>query len=61
MLETVKKAVDYCIEHEVLSEFLSKNRAEAVEMCIFEFDEEKYMKMERENGYQSGYESGQKK
>lgn len=59
--EAVKKAVDYCIEHEVLSEFLSKNRAEAVEMCIFEFDEEKYMEMERNSAYQSGFESGQKK
>ncbi len=59
--EAVEKAVDYCIEHEVLSEFLSKNRAEAVEMCIFEFDEEKYMEMERNSAYQSGFESGQKK
>ncbi len=57
--EAVEKAVDYCIEHEVLSEFLSKNRAEAVEMCIFEFDEEKYMEMERNSAYQSGFESGQ--
>ncbi len=27
-------------------------------MCIFEFNEEKYMKMERENAYQSGLENG---
>lgn len=59
--EAVEKAVDYCIEHEVLSEFLSKNRAEAVEMCIFEFDEEKYMEMERNSAYQSGFENGENK
>ncbi len=29
-------------------------------MCIFEFNEEKYMKMERENAYQDGIESGKK-
>ena len=59
--EAVEKAVDYCIHNGVLSEFLLKNRAEAIEMCIFEFDEEKYMQMERENAYQNGFESGQKK
>lgn len=58
--KAVEKAIDYCIEHEVLSEFLSKNRAEAIELCIFEFNEEKYMKMERENAYQDGIESGKK-
>ncbi len=30
-------------------------------MCIFEFNEEKYMKMERENAYQSGFEEGENK
>ena len=58
--EAVKRAVDYCIHNGVLSEFLSKNRAEAVEMCIFEFDEEKYLKMERDYAYQNGLDEGQK-
>lgn len=28
-------------------------------MCIFEFDEEKYMESEREYAYKSGFEEGQ--
>lgn len=59
--KAVEKAIDYCIKHGVLSDFLSKNRAEAVEMCIFEFNEEKYMEMERENAYQNGFEDGENK
>lgn len=46
--EAVKKAVDYCIMEGILADFLTKNRAEAIEMSIFEFDEEKYIKAERE-------------
>ena len=34
--EAVEKAVDYCIKNGILSDFLSKNRAEAIEVSIFE-------------------------
>ena len=56
--EAVEKAVDYCIKNGILSEFLSKNRAEAVEMSIFEYDEEKHMKSEREWAYNNGLAEG---
>lgn len=46
--EAVEKAVEYCIKNGILEEFLSKNRAEAIAMSIFEYDEEKHMKSERE-------------
>ncbi|MBO5303194.1 MAG: hypothetical protein J6A92_04025 [Lachnospiraceae bacterium] len=39
--EAVEKAVDYCIQNNILADFLKKNRAEAIEMSIFEYDEEK--------------------
>ncbi|MBD5520374.1 MAG: hypothetical protein HDR03_04000 [Lachnospiraceae bacterium] len=56
--EAVEKAVDYCIKNGILSEFLSKNRSEAIEMSIFEYDEEKHMKSEREWAYNNGHEAG---
>ena len=59
--EAVEKAVDYCIENNILADFLSKNRAEAVDMCIFEFNEEKFLKSEREWSYNNGREEGIKK
>ena len=56
--EAVEKAVDYCIKNGILSDFLSKNRAEAIEVSIFEYDEEKHMKSEREWAYNNGHEDG---
>lgn len=58
--EAVENAVDYCIEHDILADFLSKNRMEAVDMCIFEFNEEKFLKSEREWSYNSGREEARK-
>lgn len=54
--KAVEKAVSYCIGNGILSDFLSKNRAEAIAMSIFEYDEEKHMKNEREEGREEGRE-----
>lgn len=48
--EGVEEAVDYCIREGILRDFLSKNRAEAVAVSIYEYDEEKHMKAVREEG-----------
>ena len=56
--DAVEQAVDYCIENGILADFLRKNRAEAIAMSIFEYDEEKHLKNEREFGYQRGREVG---
>ncbi len=45
--EAVEKAVDDCIKNGILADFLAKNRAEAITVSIFEYDEEKHMKSER--------------
>lgn len=42
--EAVETAVDDCIRNGILADFLLKNRAEAIEMSIFEYDEEKHLK-----------------
>lgn len=36
-----------CIRNNILTDFLTKNRAEAIAVSIFEYDEEKHMKSER--------------
>lgn len=58
--EAVENAIDYCIKNGILVDFLSKNRAEAIAVSIFEYDEEKHMKSEREEwrniGRKEGYE-----
>ena len=52
--EAVETAVDDCIRNGILADFLLKNRAEAIEMSIFEYDEEKHLKNEREYAYKEG-------
>ncbi len=52
--EAVEQAVDHCIRNGILSDFLSRNRAEAIAMSIFEYDEEKHMKSEHEEGRVEG-------
>ena len=58
--EAVEKAITECIREGILAEFLSKNRAEAKKMSIYEYDEEKHMRMERETSYADGKADGQK-
>lgn len=59
--EAVERAVDDCIKEGTLADFLSKNRAEAIAMSIFEYDEEKHMKSEREWAYKTGHEDGERR
>ena len=56
--EAVETAVDDCIRNGILADFLLKNRAEAIEMSIFEYDEEKHLRNEREFAYKRGREKG---
>ncbi|MGN0402497.1 MAG: hypothetical protein ACI4HQ_09620 [Acetatifactor sp.] len=61
----VKRAVNECIKEGILADFLQKHKAEAIEVSIFEYDEEKELRLfgeaERENGREEGLEEGQLK
>lgn len=60
-LETaVERAVDECIKENILADFLRKNRAEAIYMSIFEYDEEKELALIRKDEYDAGVEAGKK-
>lgn len=56
--EAVEKAVDYCMKNEILLGFFAKNRAEAIAVSIFEYDEEKHMKSERKEWREIGHKEG---
>lgn len=56
--EAVEEAVDYCISNGILADFLSKNRAEAIAVSIFEYDEEKHIKSERKEWREIGRKEG---
>ncbi len=57
--EAVEKAITECIREGILAEFLSRNRAEAKRMSIYEYDEESVMQMLREEAREEGRLEGQ--
>lgn len=61
-MESIEEAVDHtieaCIREGVLKNFLEKHRAEARAVSIFEYDQEKHIKMEREEAWEEGMKKG---
>lgn len=55
----VCRAVDECIKQNILADFLKKNRAEAIYVSIFEYDEEKELALLRKDEYNAGVKKGQ--
>jgi len=56
--EAVERAITECIKEGILAEFLKKNRAEAKKVSIYEYDEEKHLRMEREDAKADGIAEG---
>ena len=58
LAEAVERAIDECIAEDVLKDFLMKHRAEAKAMSIFEYDQEKHIRQEREEAWEEGHAEG---
>ena len=56
--EAVKHTVDTCIGEGILRDFLLKYREEAIEMCIFEYDEEETLRQLGQQSYEGGVAAG---
>ena len=56
--EAVERAITECIREGILKEFLEKNRAEVKKMSIYEYDQEKYIRMERQDAWEDGLQEG---
>lgn len=54
----VERAIIECIEEGILADFLKKHRLEAKKMSIYEYDEEKHMRQEREASKEEGIKEG---
>ncbi|OUN30278.1 hypothetical protein [Blautia sp. An81] len=54
--EAVERAITECIRKGILKEFLEKNRAEVKKMSIYEYDQEKHIRMERQDAWEEGAE-----
>ena len=56
--QAVEYAVNECIREGILADFLKQNKAEAIAMSIFEYDQEAHMKCVRQEGYEVGFTDG---
>lgn len=56
--EAVEHAIDDCIAEGILADFLSIHKAEAMTVSIFEYDEEKELRLYREAEREVGIEQG---
>ena len=57
--EAVERAITECIREGILKEFLEKNRAEVKKMSIYEYDQEKHIRMERQDAWEDGIKEGE--
>lgn len=58
--EAVERAIAECIRKGILKEFLEKNRAEVKKMSIYEYDQEKHIRMERQDAWEDGMQEGRR-
>ena len=56
--EAVEQAVNECIEEGILSDFLKRNKAEAINMSIFEYNEAEEKEKIRKAEYSVGWDDG---
>lgn len=56
--EAAEITIEECIREDILQEFLMRHKAEARAMSIFEYDQEKHLKMEREQAWEEGRLAG---
>lgn len=56
--DAVETAITECIREGILKEFLLKNRAEAKKMSIYEYDQAKHIRQEREDAWEDGRKEG---
>ena len=54
----INEAITYCIENDILTDILIKNRSEICHMLLTEFDEKKFAKTMWTEGHESGFSEG---
>ena len=56
--KAVEQAITECIREGILKDFLEKNRREAIRVSIYEYDEERHIRQEREDAWEEGRQEG---
>ena len=56
--EAVERTITECIKEDILADFLKQNRAEAIKVSIYEYNEELHLATVRKEGYEDGLVDG---
>jgi len=56
--KAVELAITYCIQNDILAEFLTEHRAEVMSMSIFEYNQEQHFRQIAEENQAVGWEKG---
>ena len=56
--QAVSKSVDECIQKDILKDILTAQKAEVIQVVLETFDQEKYEKAMKQEGYEDGYNAG---
>ena len=56
--DAINKAINDCINNNVLKGFLLRNREAVMHSCLYEYDEEKHIKNEKNISFEEGKEEG---
>ena len=56
--EAVEKTIQECIQEDILADFLLAHRAEVIDVCLTEYNEEFVINALREESREEGYEEG---
>ena len=59
-LEAVECTITECTREGILEEFLRKYRAEAKRMSIYEYDQARHIRQEREEAWEEGWQEGRR-
>ena len=56
--QDIKKAIDRCIEEDVLKDFLQERRAEVLKVTQLDFTFDRWLELEREESWEEGRQKG---
>jgi hypothetical protein len=56
--QAIETAINYCIDHNIMSDILSRNRAVVIGMLLMEYDEQKTLDYLRKEALEDGIEQG---
>lgn len=61
LTDAITKAIDECVEEDVLREFLLRRKKEVMNSILTQYDEEKVMQMISEESYEDGLRDGEER